>query len=163
MTAPAASGWSGCRVGLVPTGRPCRLCQPGQRPHLDGRGQRYDFRRHGNDNVLGNEGNDLLTGSEGNDTLVGGSGGDLYIFFSGSGADQINGFVFGEGDRITLQGQTYTLGSSGDGDALLLLSGAGTIDQRHRAACWSAGRSGSRTLLDAGPAQAQPRCGRPRP
>jgi Ca2+-binding RTX toxin-like protein len=78
----------------------------------------------GNDNVLGNEGNDLLIGSEGNDTLVGGSGGTPYMFFSGSGAD----FVFGKGDRITLQCQTYTLGSSGDGDALLLLSGAGTIE-----------------------------------
>src|SRR5262245_32584002 len=81
----------------------------------------------GNDSVLGGDGNDLLIGSEGNDTLVGGSGADLYMFFAGFGVDQIFGFAFGEGDRISLQGQSYTLGSSSDGDALLLLSGGGTI------------------------------------
>ena len=33
-----------------------------------------------------------------------------------------------DGDRLWLQGQGYSLGSSGDGDALLLLSGGGTIE-----------------------------------
>lgn len=37
-------------------------------------------------------------------------------------------FLFGEGDRITLQGQSYSLGSSGDGDVLPLLSGSGSIE-----------------------------------
>ena len=82
----------------------------------------------GNDLVFANPGNDLIFGNEGNDTLVGGAGADLYSFATGSGADQITGFLFGEGDRITLQGQSYTFGNSGDGDALLLLSGGGTIE-----------------------------------
>ena len=82
----------------------------------------------GNDIVFANEGNDLILGSEGNDTLTGGAGADLYAFAAGSGSDQINGFVFGEGDRLTLQGQSYSLASSGDGDVLLRLSGGGTIE-----------------------------------
>jgi hypothetical protein len=36
--------------------------------------------------------------------------------------DQINGFGFAEGDRIDLQGQTFTQGASGDGDLLLTLA-----------------------------------------
>jgi polysaccharidase protein len=82
----------------------------------------------GNDLVLANQGNDLILGNEGNDTLFGGAGGDLFAFAAGSGNDQITGFVFDEGDRITLQGQGYTLGSAGDGDAVLILSGGGTIE-----------------------------------
>ena len=50
------------------------------------------------------------------------------MFLTGSGNDQINGFVFGEGDRLDLQGQTFTHGTSADGDVLLTLSGGGTIE-----------------------------------
>ena len=47
----------------------------------------------------------------------------------GSGNDQINGFSgSAEGDRLDLQGQTFTTGTSADGDVLLLLSGGGTIE-----------------------------------
>jgi hypothetical protein len=70
----------------------------------------------------------VLIGSEGNDTMAGGAGADMYMFFTGSGTDQVTGFVFGEGDRLSLQGQSYTLGSSADGDVLLKLSGGGTVE-----------------------------------
>jgi hypothetical protein len=51
------------------------------------------------------------------------------VFATGSGADQVNGFSGGgEGDRLDLQGQTFTQGTSGDGDVLLMLSGGGTIE-----------------------------------
>jgi hypothetical protein len=60
--------------------------------------------------------------------MTGGTGADRYVFLPGSGADQVNGFGFAEGDRIDLQGQTFTLGASGDGDVVLTLSGGGTIE-----------------------------------
>ena len=43
-------------------------------------------------------------------------------------ADQVDGFSFAEGDRLDLQGQTFTLGTSADGDVVLVLSGGGTIE-----------------------------------
>jgi hypothetical protein len=46
----------------------------------------------------------------------------------GSGTAQINGFAFGEGDRLDLQGQSFTTSISADGDVLLTLSGSGTIE-----------------------------------
>jgi leishmanolysin/hemolysin type calcium-binding protein len=82
----------------------------------------------GDDIVWANQGNDMIFGNEGSDTLVGGAGADLYGFAPLSGNDQIIGFASGEGDRIALQGQSYTLSNSSDGDALLLLSGGGTIE-----------------------------------
>jgi Ca2+-binding RTX toxin-like protein len=82
----------------------------------------------GNDCIATGDGNDFVIGSEGNDTLTGGAGADLYGFAVGSGTDQVNGFLFGEGDRLSLQGQTFTLSASADGDVVLLLSGGGTIE-----------------------------------
>ena len=73
-------------------------------------------------------GNDTLYGNEGNDLLTGGGGADRYVFAAGSGADQIVGFLFGEGDRLDLMGQTYTRGAAGDGDAVLFLCGGGSIE-----------------------------------
>jgi serralysin len=61
--------------------------------------------------------------------MAGGTGADRYVFLTGSGNDQVNGFSGGaEGDRLDLQGQSYTLGTSADGDVVLLLSGGGTIE-----------------------------------
>ena len=61
--------------------------------------------------------------------MAGGAGADRYVFLVGSGNDQINGFSgSAEGDRLDLQGQTFTTGTSADGDLLLLLSGGGTIE-----------------------------------
>ena len=78
--------------------------------------------------IFGGAGNDTLWGSEGNDSMSGGAGADRYMFAAGSGIDQLNGFSFSEGDRLDLQGQTFSLGTSGDGDVLLTLSGGGTIE-----------------------------------
>jgi V8-like Glu-specific endopeptidase len=97
--------------------------------YLDtGGGNDLIFGGMGNDIVLAGAGNDTLYGNEGNDNLNGGSGADRYVFAPGSGADQIAGFLFGEGDRLDLAGQTYTSGAAGDGDALLFLSGGGSIE-----------------------------------
>ena len=82
----------------------------------------------GDDLIAGGAGADTIWGSEGNDILTGGSEADLYVFAAGSGNDQINGFNAAEADRLTLQGQTFTLGASADGDAMLSLSGGGTIE-----------------------------------
>jgi hypothetical protein len=51
-----------------------------------------------------------------------------YVFATSSGNDQVNGFAFTENDRLALQGQTFTLGTSVDGDVLPMLFGAGTIE-----------------------------------
>jgi serralysin len=82
----------------------------------------------GNDSILTGTGNDTVWGSEGNDTISAGAGADRYVFASNSGSDQINGFGFAEGDRLDLRGQTFTQGTSGDGDVLLTLAGGGTIE-----------------------------------
>ena len=97
--------------------------------YLDtGGGADLIFGGMGNDIVLAGAGNDTLYGNEGNDLLNGGSGADRYVFATGSGVDQVVGFLFGEGDRLDLAGQTFTRGASGDGDALLFLSGGGSIE-----------------------------------
>ena len=93
-----------------------------------GDGANLIFGGFGDDIILAGSGNDTILGNEGNDTMAGGAGADRYVFLVGSGNDQINGFVFGEGDRLDLQGQTFTQGTSGDGDVLLTLSGGGTIE-----------------------------------
>jgi hypothetical protein len=93
-----------------------------------GDGANLVFGGLGADAVVTGAGNDTIWGNEGNDTLTGGAGADLYAFAAGSGGDQVNGFNFAEGDRLNVQGQTFTLGTSGDGDVLFTLSGGGTIE-----------------------------------
>lgn len=80
----------------------------------------------GQDLLIGGQGNDVLYGNEQADTLWGNEGADRFVFGTGSGADRIEDFNFGQGDRLDLQGQTYTTGSSG-GFVTLTLSGGGTI------------------------------------
>jgi hypothetical protein len=60
--------------------------------------------------------------------MTGGAGADRYVFAIHSGSDQLDGFGFAEGDRLDLQEQTFSLGTSGDGDVVLILSGGGTIE-----------------------------------
>jgi len=86
------------------------------------------FGGQGNDVLYGGQDNDTLAGGIGDDTLVGGLGADLYRFDPNSGRDLILGFNQGEGDRIALGGQTYTVSSAQNGDALLTLSGGGVVD-----------------------------------
>ena len=82
----------------------------------------------GSNSVLTGAGNDTIWGNEDNDTLAGGAGADRYAFLPGSGSDRIDGFNGDDGDRLDLQGQTFTTGTSADGDVLVLLSGGGTIE-----------------------------------
>ena len=86
------------------------------------------FAGFGDDVVMANQGNDLVFGNEGNDSLFGGGGADHFVFAAGSGADQITGFSFADGDRLDLQAQAFTVGAAADGDVLLALSGGGTIE-----------------------------------
>ena len=81
-----------------------------------------------NDSIVGGSGNDTIWGNEGNDTMAGGTGADRFVFLLLEGNDQINGFTFGEGDRLDLEGQSYTVGTSGDGDVLLTLQRGGTVE-----------------------------------
>ncbi|GJE58618.1 hypothetical protein MPOCJGCO_0700 [Methylobacterium trifolii] len=70
----------------------------------------------------------MLSGDLGNDVLSGDLGADRYVFGPNSGADLILGFDRADGDRIDLQGQSYALGTAPDGNALLVLSGGGTVE-----------------------------------
>jgi Ca2+-binding RTX toxin-like protein len=82
----------------------------------------------GADTVFAGQGDDSILGSEGNDSMFGNEGADRFAFATGSGADIIGDFNGAAGDRLSLQGQGYSLGTSADGDLLLLLSGGGTIE-----------------------------------
>lgn len=92
-----------------------------------GQGDDWMHGGQGNDVLLGGLGNDTLNGGVGNDTLTGGEGADLFVFGPGSGSDIITDISFAQGDRLDLQGQAYTVGSSGGGQATIVLSGGGTI------------------------------------
>jgi Ca2+-binding RTX toxin-like protein len=81
------------------------------------------FGGQGADTVIGGQGNDFIYGNEGNDILFGNEGADRFIFGGVTGIDVILDFNFGQGDRISLQGQSFTLSSASDGDALLLFVG----------------------------------------
>lgn len=85
------------------------------------------FGNKGNDQIYGGAGRDQINGGIGNDLLSGGAGADTFFFLKGEGKDVIRDFDAAEGDRIRLDGQTYTVTSSGDGFALLQLSGGGTV------------------------------------
>jgi Ca2+-binding RTX toxin-like protein len=81
----------------------------------------------GDDGLVTGAGNDMLWGNEGNDTVAGRAGADRYVFAVGSGNDLVSGFSVAEGDRLDLQGQSFTLGTAADGSVVLALSGGGTI------------------------------------
>jgi serralysin len=82
----------------------------------------------GNDTLYGGQGDDVLFGNAGDDVLVGNLGADRFVFGVNSGRDLILGFDGSQGDRLSLSGQTYTLGSAAGGNALLLLSGGGSVE-----------------------------------
>jgi Ca2+-binding RTX toxin-like protein len=56
------------------------------------------------DTLNGNAGNDTINGAGGNDTLTGGVGADTFVYSIGGGADIVNDFNRGEGDKIDVTG-----------------------------------------------------------
>ncbi len=84
------------------------------------------FGNKGNDSLLGGLGKDTLNGGQGNDKLSGGFGIDTFIFGKNEGDDVIRDFEAGR-DIIELGTQTYTVVESADGDAVLELSGGGSV------------------------------------
>ena len=90
------------------------------------------FGGQGNDVVRGGGGGDALYGNLGDDVLTGGAGADRFVIANlimgvNSGADRITDFDAGEGDRIALNGQTYTAQGDTNGNTVLALSGGGTV------------------------------------
>lgn len=86
------------------------------------------FGGQGADTLYGGRGDDVLVGGRGDDILVGGLGADLYRFDAQSGHDLILGFDAAAGDRIALSGQGYMLGSAANGNAILSLTGGGSVE-----------------------------------
>ncbi|GJE58872.1 calcium-binding protein [Methylobacterium trifolii] len=95
---------------------------------LGGQGDDTLFGGQGYDTLFGGQGDDVLSGDRGDDVLSGDLGADRYVFGLDGGRDVILGFDATAGDRIDLQGQTYTLGTAAGGSALLTLSGGGTVE-----------------------------------
>ncbi|KKN78160.1 hypothetical protein LCGC14_0352610 [marine sediment metagenome] len=91
-----------------------------------GQGNDLVFGGQGDDQIFGDLGNDLLSGDFGNDTMTGGEGADTFLFRLGQGNDVVTDFDFATGDRLDLQGQTYTSAETA-GSVTLTLSGGGTI------------------------------------
>ncbi|MBP2312184.1 calcium-binding protein [Azospirillum soli] len=82
----------------------------------------------GNDGLVGDRGNDRLDGGTGNDDLQGLAGADVFIFRSGYGADRVLDFNPWEGDRIELAaGQTYSIGATTAGEAVITLNGSSSL------------------------------------
>ena len=92
-----------------------------------GDGSNLAFGGQGDDMIRAGAGIDVIWGNEGNDLLTGGGGADRFVFDRASGADRITDFSFAQGDRLQLLGQTFSVTTTGNGDALLALSGGGTI------------------------------------
>ncbi|GJD80950.1 cellulase family glycosylhydrolase [Methylobacterium gregans] len=82
----------------------------------------------GNDTLYGGQGADTLMAGAGSDVLIGGLGADLYVLGNGTGRVLIVGFDQRGGDRMRIGGQTFSVGVAQNGDALLSLSGGGTVD-----------------------------------
>ncbi|MCJ2128571.1 calcium-binding protein [Methylobacterium sp. E-045] len=81
----------------------------------------------GDDRINARGGDDILVGGKGTDHLTGGAGADRFVFRTESGRDLIYDFQQSQGDRIDLSGQTYSLSQNSDGNAVLTLSGGGTL------------------------------------
>ena len=76
----------------------------------------------------GQNGNDTLDGRAGNDTLTGGGDTDTFVYGSGYGADVVNDFNHGQGDKIDLhRDQPGCSKSLADVQALATQSGPNTV------------------------------------
>ncbi|GJE59233.1 calcium-binding protein [Methylobacterium trifolii] len=95
---------------------------------LGGKGADTLYGGQGFDTLYGGQGDDVLFGDRGNDVLSGDLGADRYVFGPDSGRDFVLGFNQAEGDRLDLQGQSYTVVQQQFGNAELRLSGGGVVE-----------------------------------
>ncbi|WP_281684499.1 calcium-binding protein [Thalassobaculum salexigens] len=82
-----------------------------------------------NDTLVGGAGDDTLHGNRDDDSLTGGLGSDDFIWVPNTGGtDVISDFSVAQGDRIGIStGQSYTVGSSGDGYVQLQAAAGSTL------------------------------------
>jgi Ca2+-binding RTX toxin-like protein len=76
----------------------------------------------GDDRLFGGDGADLMWGDRGSDTLSGGAGGDEFHIFAGAGLDRITDFSVQDGDRVVVEGATYSVSVVGE-DTVIDLGG----------------------------------------
>lgn len=82
----------------------------------------------GDDIIIGGSaGNDLIDGGSGNDILWGDAGADVFQFNAMSGRDVIKDFDASQGDRLVLNGASYTLQDSQDGVTLSMSDGSSIL------------------------------------
>jgi len=82
----------------------------------------------GDDSLIGGAGADFVSGDRGADTISGGAGADVFNTFAGAGLDRVLDFSAAEGDRVRVEGATYSVYASGsdtvvdlgNGDQLVL-------------------------------------------
>lgn len=91
-------------------------------------GEGNDTLRGGQDNdvLFGEDGDDFISGDRGSDNLVGGNGADTFNTFAGAGADYVRDFSATEGDRVRVEGASYTLSQSG-ADTVVNLGGGDMV------------------------------------
>jgi Ca2+-binding RTX toxin-like protein len=78
------------------------------------------------DVILGGSGNDWISGDLGHDTASGGSGADIFRAFAGGGVMTVTDFHASEGDRVEIDGGTYTVSQHG-ADTVIDVSGGGEV------------------------------------
>lgn len=94
---------------------------------IGGNGADFLYGGKADDVLFGGDGIDFMSGDLGNDTLTGDAGADVFNASINGGQDVITDFDFVTGDRIGMNGQTYTATTGSGGFALLTLSGGGSI------------------------------------
>jgi serralysin len=78
-----------------------------------------------NDSVSGGDGNDYISGDASNlgyNTLNGGAGADIF-HTAGNGHDIVNDFSYAGGDRVMVDGTTYTLSQVGTTTLITMATG----------------------------------------
>lgn len=88
----------------------------------------------GNDTISGGDGDDRIRGDYGNDLLTGGAGHDRFQFSNQGGSDMVTDFTHGD-DVLYISAKgiasmaDLTIGSAGDGDAVISFSVNGHITE----------------------------------
>lgn len=83
----------------------------------------------GDDYMEGGAGSDFMSGDKGSDVLVGGGGADTFNILAGAGIDRVMDFSAAGGDRVRVEGASYTVSQVGadtvvdlgNGDQMILV------------------------------------------